>query len=248
MLNAVATPRANGQVERYNRTILASLAVKNHNCKENEWDKHLEEIQLGLNTTLNKGIGKSPAEVLFGLRLRTKGDGIVASLLDKNQDGANQSLEAIRNEVSSKVCEEQEKQKHRFDKSRKAAREFKVGDLVRIERDISSNNGKSKKLLPKLQGPYRIVKVLLNDRYVVEDTPLTRKQNKRYEGIISVDKIHPWLAFTQEYLMDSDKDSSADNDEMESRDNECSVNNNEVESRDDDNEIESVDDDNESAD
>lgn len=101
VLNAVSTPRANGQVERYNRTILQSLAVKNHSEPENEWDKHLEEIQLGLNTTINKGIGKSPSEVLFGLRLRTKGDSIVSSLLDK--DGHNiRDVVKVREEVIQK--------------------------------------------------------------------------------------------------------------------------------------------------
>lgn len=124
------------------------------------------------------------------MRLKTKGDGIVASLLD--QDGnSSKTLEEIREEVNSKTSEEQQKQKDRFDKSRKVARKYKIGDLVRIEREICNNNGKSKKLLPKLQGPYRIIKVLDNDRYVVTDTPLTRKQNRKYEGVISVDKIHP---------------------------------------------------------
>lgn len=98
--NAVTTPRANGQVERYNRTILAALAVKNHDCQENEWDKHLEDIQLGLNTTINKATGKSPSEVLFGLRLRTKGDGILASLLNHEGNSGTQTLNEIRDEVN----------------------------------------------------------------------------------------------------------------------------------------------------
>lgn len=207
VLNAVATPRANGQVERYNRTILSSLAVKNHNCHEKDWDTHLEEIQLGLNTTINKTIGKSPSEVLFGIKLRTKGDGIVASLLDHDAHiSSGKSLEEIRKEVSTKVIEEQEKQKDRFDRVRKEARKYKEGDLVRIERKITGNHGKSKKLLPKLQGPYRVVKILDNDRYVVEDTPLTRKRNHKFTSVVAVDKMYPWLAFAQDYLADSDHD------------------------------------------
>ncbi|KAL0902831.1 hypothetical protein ABMA27_000613 [Loxostege sticticalis] len=209
VLNAVATPRANGQVERYNRTILASLAVKNHNCKENEWDTHLEEIQLGLNTTINQGTGKSPAEILFGIKLRAKSDGIVASLIDQAEVGNSQeSLHDIREEVNTKINEEQKKQKERFDRNRKKGRKYKEGDLVRIEREIGTNNGQSRKLMAKLQGPYRIVKVLDKDRYVIENTPLTRKQNRKYEAVVALDKIHPWLSFTQESLADSDEESS----------------------------------------
>ncbi|KAL0810525.1 hypothetical protein ABMA28_010646 [Loxostege sticticalis] len=209
VLNAVATPRANGQVERYNRTILASLAVKNHNCKENEWDTHLEEIQLGLNTTINQGTGKSPAEILFGIKLRAKSDGIVASLIDQAEVGNSQeSLHDIREEVNTKINKEQKKQKERFDRNRKKGRKYKEGDLVRIEREIGTNNGQSRKLMAKLQGPYRIVKVLDKDRYVIEDTPLTRKQNRKYEAVVALDKIHPWLSFTQESFADSDEESS----------------------------------------
>lgn len=29
----------------------------------------------------------------------------------------------------------------------------------------------------------------------MKDTPLTRKGSKRYENIVAVDKIHPWLNF-----------------------------------------------------
>ncbi|KAL0832340.1 hypothetical protein ABMA28_001773 [Loxostege sticticalis] len=213
VLNAVATPRANGQVERFNRTILASLATKNHNHQENEWDIHLEDIQLGLNTTINKTTGKSPSEVLFGLRFRTKGDGIVSSLLDCER--GKTELSEIRNQVNERVAQEQRRQKERFDKGRKSVTLYKVGDLVRIEREVTNNSGKSKKLLPKLQGPYRIIKVLDKDRFVVEDTPLTRKQNRRYEGVISIDKIHPWMTFTQGYLSDSDKDRESNGDDSD---------------------------------
>ena len=34
----------------------------------------------------------------------------------------------------------------------------------KYKRDINNNNGKSKKLVAKFQGPYRIKKVLENDR------------------------------------------------------------------------------------
>lgn len=61
-------------------------------------------------------------------------------------------------------------------------------------RAIPGGSGQSKKLESKFQGPYRIKKVLKNDRFIIEDTPLTRK-GKRYEGIVAIDKIFPWLSF-----------------------------------------------------
>lgn len=71
---------------------------------------------------------------------------------------------------------------------------FKLGELVRVARE-THNVGKSKKLLPKLSGPYRITKVFDNDRYEVVDTPLTKKGTTVYKGVYAVDKIYPWLCF-----------------------------------------------------
>lgn len=74
---------------------------------------------------------------------------------------------------------------------------YNVGDLVRVERTIIDKEqlGKSKKLVPKFQGPYRITKILDSDRFVIEDTPLTKRGNKRYQNVVAVDKIHPWLNY-----------------------------------------------------
>lgn len=47
ILNAVATPRANGQVERYNATILNALATSIRNDKD--WSKPIEQTQFAIN-------------------------------------------------------------------------------------------------------------------------------------------------------------------------------------------------------
>lgn len=45
---------------------------------------------------------------------------------------------------------------------------------VLLGHSFTEKPGKSMKLAPKFQGIYRIVKVLNNDRFIIEDTPLTR--------------------------------------------------------------------------
>ncbi|CAB3256531.1 unnamed protein product [Arctia plantaginis] len=69
ILNAVATPRANGQVERFNRTIIDALSTKCHGGNDNIWDDYIGDVQLGINTTCNKTTGKSPSDLLFGCKL-----------------------------------------------------------------------------------------------------------------------------------------------------------------------------------
>lgn len=218
--NAVASPRANGQVERYNRTILDSLASQNHGKDEKLWDDRLLQVQWGLNNTLNKGTGKTPSEVLFGLRLTGVNEGSLVSEIDddmvKNTHDDNElnncydKLREIRDEVDDHTKKSQEKQKNRYDKKRKQPLKFKIGDLVRVER-AAHTVGKSRKLLAKCSGPYRITKVLDHDRYEVEDTPITKKKGaSRYKGIFSIDKIHPWLCFNNKGSESSSGESTDD--------------------------------------
>ncbi|KAL4719183.1 hypothetical protein ACJJTC_006859 [Scirpophaga incertulas] len=76
-----------------------------------------------------------------------------------------------------------------------------------VENGIVLEN--QKKLLPKFHGPYRILKILPNDRFLVEDTPLSRRGSKMYENIVALDKMHPWLSFKNH----STDDSGTDNDD-----------------------------------
>ncbi|CAH0731526.1 unnamed protein product, partial [Brenthis ino] len=209
-----ATPRANGQVERYNRTVLAALTATNHSKPDNLWDECVSEIQWGLNNTQNKGTGKSPAQALFGLDLvGTSGSLLQLSVTD-SADNVDTPIEDIRREMTEQIRDNQDKQKQRFDKIRKEVT-YNIGDLVRIEREISST-GNSRKLIPKLRGPYRIKEVLDNDRYVVEDTPLSRKGNRNFSSIFSVDKIHPWMVFNRADT-ESETSNNDDADELEVR-------------------------------
>lgn len=287
--NAVASPRANGQVERYNRTILDSIAAQNHGCDERLWDDRLLQVQWGLNNTINKGTGKSPSEVLFGLKLTNTNEGHIISEIQSDiisNDGPGQnnvvqlyevtenssnSLEnnlsnltdtnrldgmvdshsdinndthaccvdqpdinsnqresddkinepenrtQIRSEVDQFINKSQEQQKHRFDRKRKEAKKYDIGDLVRVER-TSHTVGKSRKLLPKLLGPYKVTKVLGNDRYEVIDTPITKKGRSNYTGVFAVDKIFPWTCFNakeNDITTDSsDGEDSINNDQL----------------------------------
>lgn len=195
ILNAVSTPRANGQVERYNRTILSSLGAMTHGKGPEVWDDYVQEIQLGINTSVHDVTKKTPTELLFGRKASSTSQGILNEVMDDIGSGvSDKSLDEVRKEAAELIQANQIANKSRFDSRRKKPTSYKEGDLVRIIKAAPSGTGQSKKLEPKCQGPYKIKKVLPHDRYVVVDTPLTRR-GKKYEGVIAVDKIFPWLSY-----------------------------------------------------
>lgn len=128
-------------------------------------------------------------------------------------------MSIARAEASEKMLQQQRAAEKRFDKRRKVPTSYKIGDLVRIEKTLIDKTtlGKSKKLVAKFQGPYRIMKILPDDRFLIEDTPITRKGSKRYENVIAIDKLHPWLNFNDPASDDSNNDSDSEREKKQIR-------------------------------
>lgn len=61
--------RANGQVERYMRTIMNLIRIESSVKKE--WPSVLWKIQLVLNTTVQKTTNMTPSQVLIGIKSTT---------------------------------------------------------------------------------------------------------------------------------------------------------------------------------
>lgn len=206
ILNSVATPRANGQVERYNRTILSALGAMTHGKDSNIWDDYVSEVQLGINSTVHEVTKRTPTELLFGRKVVCTSQGVLNEVLEEVGNGMlHEPLQEIRDGASERIKKNQEANKRRFDQRRKPPTSYNEGDLVRVVRAIQSGTGQSKKLESKCQGPYKIKKVLPHDRYIVEDTPLTRK-GRRYEGTVSIDKIFPWLSYGADFSSSESSD------------------------------------------
>lgn len=180
ILNAVASPRANGQVERLNRTILSSLSA--HVGEDQKgWDAYLPKVQLGINSLTTQGTGKSPLELLCGLRPRLANDLQGAVRID--------DIVALRDAAAQRIEDGAVKMKTRFDKRRREGTPISVGQLVMVERKILRPGLTSGKLVPKYAGPYKVTAVLPNDRYEVTSSANGRKT---YKNIIARDKLKLW--------------------------------------------------------
>lgn len=181
VFNAVATPRANGQVERLNRTILASLTAYMGE-EQKGWDRHLPKVQLGINSTVSQGTGKSPLELLCGFRPRLGGElqGPTCSTVD---------VSLLREEAGKEIEQKALLMKKRYDRHRHLPEPIDIGQLVMVERKILRPGLSSGKLVPRYAGPYKVTAILPNDRLEVSSI----SQRKRsYRNVVARDKVKLW--------------------------------------------------------
>lgn len=63
---ATASPQANGQVERTNRTLKAMLGKLSDPVDQADWTKIIEHAEFAINNSVNKTTRTTPAELFFG--------------------------------------------------------------------------------------------------------------------------------------------------------------------------------------
>lgn len=190
VVNAVATPRANGQVERLNSTILAALLPSI--LEEELWDEQVRSVQFAINNVVNKSTGKTPSQLMFGFTPRNGSDALLRDEVTEIPDML-ETLLAARQEAAERINTVQLKQKQYFDKKRKKPHSYKEGDLVVIMKQTPST-GASRKLAPTYSGPLVVKAVLPNDRYIVKDMTGSHRtlKSSKYERTVAVDRMRPW--------------------------------------------------------
>ncbi|KAJ8919080.1 hypothetical protein NQ315_012065 [Exocentrus adspersus] len=114
----------------------------------------------------------------------------------------------IRSEVVKRIQEQQSTQKKYYDRRHAKEKTFAVGQQVLVHRVKCSNDGQSKKLEPRYQGPFTVTAVLTNDRYVVEDLKGTERCRKPYKGICPSDKLKAFNTVVSSSESETDAENS----------------------------------------
>lgn len=151
--------RANGQVERYMRTIMNLVRIETRVRKD--WPNILWKVQLVLNTTIQKSIGISPLQVLIGINTTTP---LIQAVLDDLSKDLTpvRNLEIDRQRVRERLQAKASTNIAELNKKRRDTVEFKVGDHVLLHRASKLHASKSNF---EFMGPYRIVNVTNEGRY-----------------------------------------------------------------------------------
>lgn len=157
-------PRANGQVERVNRTLIP-LLTKLSSPKSNEWYKYINVVQVCLNATVQRSIGMTPFRVLLGVHPRTRDNPDIRKLLeDEIIMSFDDDRMELRAEAKRNIEKIQQENRKIYDKKRKKPPSYREGDLVAIRR---TQRGPHLKLAHKYLGPYEITRALRNHRYLL---------------------------------------------------------------------------------
>lgn len=154
VLVATGTPRANGQVERFNRVITPMLAKIV--TEQDRWDEALDQVELNLNNTVNKSTGDTPSKLLFGIHQRGKTEDHLREAIGREE--GRRDFPVRREIAANKINSSQDYNARYFKKNHKAPRIYSPGDYVMLTNTVTTA-GVNKKLLPRYKGPYLSVNV-----------------------------------------------------------------------------------------
>lgn len=180
---AVATPWANDLVERINRFLKASL--KKMINDQITWSNKIKDLQYIINNTYHTSIKDTPSKLLLGYDMKNHSDYKLTQFLTNlhkdsmkihdHKDSRNGDRE-IALQASDRI---KAYNKFYYDARHKTPTKYNVGDYIIIKNTVSKI-GQDKKLRLPYKGPYRIEKVLDNNRYVVQDIPGCQLTQKHY--------------------------------------------------------------------
>jgi RNase H-like domain found in reverse transcriptase/Integrase zinc binding domain/Reverse transcriptase (RNA-dependent DNA polymerase) len=159
-----------GNTERYNKTLIKM--VSNYcDSKQKTWSRFLKGLCWAYNVTVHSSLGYSPHEVLFGTKPRLLSELGLDDIIPPTEPyckGLHETLEHIRSQAKINLINAQLSYKKQYDKKRKPAPKYEIGDLVLLH-----YRKKCIKLSPKLtfhaRGIYKILRKLPGDRenYVI---------------------------------------------------------------------------------
>lgn len=170
-------PQSNGQTERFNRTLAASLTIFVEKNQKN-WSDFIPAITFAYNISEHSVTKASPYELVFGRLPRLPIDNVMNrnEFIDpkscKVDLRSKESLEIIK----TYIAKSQQSNKKRLD-NHLAPSTFEVDDLVLFERPTRTR-GRVEKLTYVYTGPFKIVNKIGDVNYQIVGLPDCTDQRK----------------------------------------------------------------------
>ena len=183
-------PQSDGQVERFNRTLVEMLRGK---IKEDQkdWDLQLPACMMAYRGAVHESTGVTPNLLMLGRELEVPLDAITeappdAPPLKTDYAQAVQKRLASAHDLARRHLNKAAiRQKRNYDK-RLAGRPFTVGDSVWLH-NVRRKKGRNAKLDCPWEGPYLVISVLSDVVYRIQ------KSRKAKPKVVHSDRLKPYL-------------------------------------------------------
>ena len=181
-------PQSDGQVERFNRTLISGLKTLVNSHQDN-WDEFAKYVAHAYNSTVHTSTGCTPNMLVFGSEIIMPADlvfgtvlrGIEAPCTIAFAEQLRQELRESYNLVRVSLEKAAHHQKRGYDTGIKARRYTPGQKVVRLFAPA-----KNKKLLSDWDGPFEVAHVLSETTVILRSI-----QGKLYKS--HVDRLRPWL-------------------------------------------------------
>ena len=194
LMSSANHPQTDGQTERMNRTLIQLLRMYTSD-RQVHWDRYLPQVEFVYNSTYNHAIkdvpfrvdlGYVPNEPLLDIFNETSARSVSAVDLTK-------ILNSITLRTKDFLTEQQVTMQDQ--NSQRQAVEYKIGDLVLLNRDAYFTKAAYSKLQPIYLGPFKIVKKINDNAYEL-DLPSIKKSHR----VINVNQFKKFLYDDRRYV------------------------------------------------
>ena len=211
-------PCSNGQVERYNRTLLQAIRCFLKD-KQGAWDQDLPQLAGAIRATVNRQTGFTANMMVFGqevvqpvdLMLGTAEANKQETLPEDYVSNLRRRISIVNEYARQSLDTAQKRQKRDYDVRLKEAK-FNVGDYV-YQIDSATKVGQSSKLSAIWKGPYIVSKVYSPIIYKIEGERKTQSIVHHDRLKLCQDRVIPlWLRRKRSELLDTPVNEESDQD------------------------------------
>lgn len=160
LMSTTNHPQTDGQTERVNRVL--NQLIRTYCANDlTSWDTMLPMLEFAYNNSIQKSSGMTPFELSQGYRPTSptfiSGTRVDSSRYSPNAEEYVKRMKLVMQQAQDNLVLAQHHQELQHNKKVRT-HDFKVGDLILLNKDCFNRKYKYHKVLPVFIGPYRIIK------------------------------------------------------------------------------------------